>query len=99
MRLIDADELSCEIKEASKEAGFYRPIYEGFLNTINRSPTIEAEPVRHGKCIPDDNYWLDYNYWGVGNCNLCGAILKITDNYCFNCGAKMDGGDNDGQTD
>lgn len=58
-------------------------------NDIARFPTIEAEPVRHGRWIKDDYYrgWI---------CSECGAIVRHN---CFeycNCGAKMDGGDNNG---
>ena len=50
MRLIDADALREHIAESRKDAGFYSAIYDGFLNTIDRFPTIEADPVKHGRC-------------------------------------------------
>ena len=45
MRPIDADELVKDIDELSKDAGFYRPIYEGFKNCVNSKQTIDAVPV------------------------------------------------------
>lgn len=60
MRLIDADELVRNIDELSKDAGFYRPIYDGFKKVINSKQTIDAVPVvrcrecihrtKHGNC-------------------------------------------------
>ena len=52
MRPIDADELVKDIDELSKDAGFYRPIYEGFKNCVNSKQTIDAVPVvRCKKCV------------------------------------------------
>ena len=52
-------------------------------------PTIEAEPVRHGRWIERPNT-KGQVYWSE-----CGTLEKITDNNfksrrCPNCGAKMD---------
>lgn len=40
-RLIDADALFEKVKESSEDAGFYTPIYNGFLASIVNAPTIE----------------------------------------------------------
>ncbi len=54
-------------------------------------PTIEAEPVKHGRWILHDN--------GSGTCDQCRFTQKNVwdddnqQNYCGVCGAKMDGGD------
>lgn len=53
-------------------------------------PTIEAEPVRHGR-------WVERpNTKGQVYCSECGTLEKTTDNnfksmHCPHCGAKMDG--------
>ena len=53
-------------------------------------PTIEAEPVRHGR-------WVERpNTKGQVYCSECGTLEKITDSnfkstHCPNWGAKMDG--------
>lgn len=44
-RLIDANKLHHEMEVASQDSGFYRPIYEGFLRCIERSPTVDAVEV------------------------------------------------------
>ena len=44
-RLIDADDLSETVKGISKDAGFYRPLYEGFLSVIVKAATVDAADV------------------------------------------------------
>ena len=93
MRLIDADEVIKFFKENSED-DFYKPIYDGVVNILMRQPTIDAEPVRHGKWVAPDNEVTDY--W---RCSVCGeeyyfefnSPFENNMNYCPNCGAKMDG--------
>ena len=84
MRLIDADKL-CEyannLADKSVDA-----------NEIMRFPRVDAEPVRHGR-------W-EYVGGNLYRCSICHEgmadddnILTGKENYCPNCGAKMDGGD------
>lgn len=82
MRLIDIDKI--------RPMDFPSTDMDGMdvVNFLNTLPTIEAEPVRHGEYIADKNYRT------IGNCSICGADLKFFDNYCPNCGAKMDGEEN-----
>lgn len=94
MRLIDANSLREKIKEVSKDAGFYRPIYEGFLNNIERTPTVDATEVVHGRW----EHMHDFAF----NCTHCGNISEVKTcmgkpkwSYCPNCGARMDGDVND----
>ena len=50
-------------------------------------PAADVAPVLHGRKIEDGDigcFWL---------CSLCGECLPYGANYCPNCGAKMDGGD------
>lgn len=55
----------------------------------------DIQPVRHGRWIPEDEYYVDDTYI----CSVCGYEFIITDgdlesnelNYCPGCGAKMDG--------
>lgn len=63
----------------------------------------DAQTVRHGRWITEDEYYVDDTYI----CSACGYEFVITDgdlesnelNYCPGCGAKMDGGEDDGQAD
>lgn len=67
------------------------------IETISNMPTVEAEPVRHGKWIEEDDYEYGENTW---RCSVCGEPYVLIEgtpkqnlyNYCPNCGAKMDEG-------
>ena len=90
MRPIDADR---EIRELEKiiVGGETFTIAVEFAKLILRNaPTVEAEPVRHGKWIRDE----------LGErCDIC-SLYAYRDMfgqpwespYCPNCGAKMDKG-------
>ena len=59
-----------------------------FLNFLDTMPTIESEPVKHGK-------WIAVTL-GDMRCLCCGSVYGVCGgligdyNYCPNCGAKMD---------
>ena len=68
---------------------------------MKKIPTIEVEPVRHGRWIQQENpNGIHFN------CSECGHEFTVTcsemidprdyvcylDDYCGGCGAKMDGG-------
>lgn len=65
-----------------------------------RKMYADAQPVRHGRWIAEDEYYVDDTYI----CSACGYEFIITAgdlesnelNYCPRCGAKMDGGEEDG---
>lgn len=81
-RLIDADALIEAMTKFSNATG--EDMTHGIFYA-NIAPTIDAEPVRHGK-------------WILGKCNRCGehapfwsmATTYYESNYCPNCGARMD---------
>ena len=76
MRLIDADALMKKYGEPC----------HSFADVIEDMPTIEAEPVRHGRWIYDIN-----NLYGCSRCFGREVISpKKPKAYCPNCGAKMD---------
>ena len=55
------------------------------------APIADVEPVRHGSWIPVDG--------GLHKCSHCHTVRKTDvarDYYCPNCGAKMDGGEDNG---
>ena len=64
-----------------------------------RNIAADVAPVKHGHWIPLDDYFED------AQCSECGDALVIGDcsfndfcecyKFCPNCGAKMDGGDNE----
>lgn len=97
MRLIDADALK---KKATMKEHCLRPSVSEFhmcvsTHDIDEAPTIDAEPVKHGEWIdkPTGAYRRMQSW-----CSACGAhsgIGGIESNrhkpFCPNCGAKMDG--------
>ena len=61
----------------------------GVNRFIEEQPAIEAEPVKHGKWVgtSGEDEW----YGKVFICNICAKqVLGKYDNYCPNCGAKME---------
>jgi hypothetical protein len=88
MRLIDADALLKKFTKAT--VPYSRGIMEipvVRLETIKNAPTVDAEPVRHGRwilCLGE-----------IYKCSICGYqqkayALSSHFKYCTNCGAKMD---------
>lgn len=85
MRLIDADALINTLNKEKIE--FNADINYFILN----APTIDAEPVRHGR-------WQVYEAFGVKDmtCSVCGWLYEYYAgaeeelNFCSHCGAKMD---------
>lgn len=99
-RYIDADELRRRVKEKTNPYGKPTLDYESgvkVLNMIDNAPTADVQEVRHGCWITKD---LD-NFRKIEcKCSECGYIgISNYDsyddpydfNYCPNCGALMDG--------
>lgn len=70
------------------------------LAKVEALPSIDAEPVRHGKWVYDPNA----NDWGIGgyicsechvknnnlpSSNVANPMIFVGTKYCPNCGAKM----------
>lgn len=78
MRLIDADALK---KDLVENYGFFPALV---MRAIDKQPTIEAEPVKHGKWIAD-RYCSNCEY------DRKERLFDQYPNYCPNCGADMRG--------
>lgn len=100
-RLIDAGALICK---ALTESCFDSRTEDVFLDLVDAQPTIEAEPVWHGRWV--DRYGNKYDNH-LYECSECKGIARYRftvdelgkeiaeqslDDYCPHCGAKMDGG-------
>lgn len=90
MRLIDADALKkafCDWCDSSDSAN--SDIVCGkscaTLDLFDSMPTIEAEPVRHGRWIKQEN--------GLNLCSVCGVAKVSHLPFCGHCGARMDATD------
>lgn len=100
-RLIDANALIPMMKYATtdSEIGVF-PIKIGFnaiIEVINNAPTIDAEPVRHGKWIKADSQQYFRKHYPLFTCSVCGYRKDSQKkwNYCPNCGADMRGENDD----
>ena len=68
-----------------------------FERLLKEAPTVDAVEVVHGRWIMGVDEG-DYEY---GTCSVCGYneynafCCLLPHNYCPNCGAKMDGGNED----
>lgn len=102
-RLIDADALCVKIEDnlVSLSTCISIDWYMGksqmkkdVLENIKNAPTIEAEPVRRGKWISQEEYFDEYfecSVCGAGFCTLDGLSPEENNmKYCPECGAKMD---------
>ena len=99
MRLIDADKIVFEYSKLREIGPFdIAGIVDCFAKQIQSAPTIDAEPVRHGRWEMVEDPWFS----DVCKCTACGEeyvleyVLEADTpseygyNYCPNCGAKMD---------
>ena len=84
------------LKDLSDGRGLCRVIFEDdFKRAIKKIPKgiiVDVAPVRHGRWIEQEKYTFGVLY----DCSICDN--RILDNghswnYCPNCGAKMDGGE------
>ena len=94
-RLIDADALLDAMRD--EEFQTFVPLDE-IDSVIDKAPTIDAEPVRHGRWGETQVIGYDGIHPVYGKpCSKCGYETELyKPNYCPNCGAKMNGGkDND----
>lgn len=92
MRLIDADALlESEIERYGCVPAVCTTTINGeYLDDVlDRQPTIDAEPVRHGKWQPMNE--RNEIYGDVYMCDNCGRGFVSCENfhYCPKCGAKM----------
>lgn len=108
MRLIDANALAKHIKDLPTwwaddggvypggsmkyPDGMYYP--EDIISSIDNAPTVDSVEVVHGRwepCAIQPNGFV-----GSYRCTACGNASINDSNYCPNCGAKMNGGNDDG---
>lgn len=91
-RLISANKLAETVKGISKDAGFYRPLYEGFLNIIAQAPTVNAMDVV---------FCRDCKNWGCRNAGrlnlaMCGKFNNVMRGFDFcSWGERKDNGKTD----
>lgn len=94
MRLIDADEVQKRIDLVGTVNGILCWDAHDFIDHV---PTIEAEPVRHGRWKPIGARLCGGNTdsFQCSECEFLARALKAGKecgyDFCPNCGARMDG--------
>lgn len=65
-------------------------------SVFDSAPAADVAPVVHGRWEEPDNF--DLGFWQCSNCGFLSeaAAANRLYRYCCNCGAKMDGGADDG---
>lgn len=96
-RLIDWDEV-LKWMHRQKETTEQWSMRIAIENYVDEMPTIDAAPVRHGRWIDEGRYGVNFPHH-VWQCSECGDQVTEIDTpwyrYCPNCGAKMDGKEDD----
>ena len=99
MRLIDADYLQCRaaiIFNVNRATLGEESMLWRFRQIVDEAPTVQAELVKHGQWTFEAPDPETGGLFMLAKCSECGwRNQTIKTNYCPNCGAKMDGG-NDG---
>ena len=95
-RYIDADITDEEVCDRVQQISHNADVFMAVRKVLETMPTIEAEPIRHGRWTK--NFEDTRGYTMSFACSNCGmdtatpyAMKKMDFEYCPNCGAKMDG--------
>ena len=96
MRLIDADALEKDVRAYADNKAYcgHIELSNGILKAvgrINEAPTVDAKPVVQGHWIMHlDDLFPTESTMECSNCHEHEGIALNNDNYCPNCGARMD---------
>lgn len=92
-KYVDLDKIIANLEETvekhkadtSKENAMTAWIFKRFIAELEKIPSTDVIPVRHG-------HWIPMGDCGVTRCSCCGWSIEecIEDKYCRGCGAKMD---------
>lgn len=101
MRLIDADAL--KEKRFKMYSNFLGNVSVVAVKDLDEAPTIEAEPVRHGRWVYHECVSSHDGAISGYSCSKCNAFVdeEIFDmdefhkDFCGHCGARMDGDSHD----
>lgn len=94
-KYIDAEQLEDVVAELnSKGWGITRGEFKLIDRVLFEFPAANVVKVRHGRWVRGDEMAdyprVPYNPWET-YCSCCGEIMEQShDNFCGNCGAKMD---------
>lgn len=93
-RALDDTDLSLGINREIVQ--FDKDCKQNAVDMLKKAPTVDAEPVRHGKWIPKMIIIGGRKHFYGMICSVCGEYAleaegdEFLTDYCYNCGAKMD---------
>lgn len=94
-----SEECQKAFEELGGESGIYADAYNDLAEDFYSIPTADVAPVVHGLWEKEpSSFWRWTPSGAVAvarttyRCGLCGRGTAVKSNYCPNCGAKMDGG-------
>ncbi len=101
-RYIDAEKLKCSIDSETDSIFDWdmtiEELYYNLCKIIDDEPTADVQEVRHGEWLKPSNSLIDNRQW---ICSECKGLIETAYhcehcyyNYCPNCGARMDCGNN-----
>lgn len=95
-RYIDVEPLEDKLKEHIRktESELMLGALSTFMRLLDITPTADVAPVRHGRWVV-----IDAEEPRRYGCSECKRLSWNMENYCGNCGAKMDEGGTDGTDD
>ena len=98
MQLISAEGAKAEFRKVSvslvADSDWMKGYKTGLIaaaEAIDEMPTIEAEPVKHGRWIKPTK--INGRNFSIPHCSVCEDVpcgVNENTHYCPNCGAKMD---------
>jgi Pyruvate/2-oxoacid:ferredoxin oxidoreductase delta subunit len=86
-RLINANDLKANFVVSGEFAKDLWPA-DAIRLAIDNAPTVDAVKVVHGRWIYES---VEFTYKKDIKCSVCSRYVDEPENYCPNCGAKMDG--------
>lgn len=96
-----SEECQKAFEELGGERGIYADAYNDLAEDFYSIPAADVAPVVHGEWLRADDDW---NSLTTIQCSLCSEewcfetdddVSLLNYKYCPNCGAKMDGGNDD----
>ena len=99
MRLIDTAKFINDIHYYDEQQKNDRWTTAEIEYLLAEQPTVDAKPVVHGRWIEKIDMVSSYLSGCeelFSECSVCHAAEISGSNYCPNCGAQMDGGNEDG---
>lgn len=72
---------------------------ESVIEFVENLPAADVAPVRHGRWNDINPTVLNPGVNWVCRCSLCGCPQDYKHNYCPNCGALMDGKEDEHEAD